>query len=443
MGIDAINPFLRKQCPHVFIKRSLMEFSGKRVAFDANNWMFRKMTISHRKVVDSTDVCTQDPDRDAITKVWISDMMDSVATFIAYGITPVFVFDGVYPEKKAATKAERKKVKDDIKDRITAMREAMASGDILLRTSAAVEELRKLVRQVFYVTKIEEELFRSLLVGLGLPCVQAAGEAEQLCTMLCLDGKVTAVYSADTDNLAYGCPFLIQELLDEYVTDPKTKQRYRVAMTVKIEDILRGLGMTQTQFVDFCIMLGCDYNQSIPQVGGARAYNLIKKFGSIDGIPRILSSPNLIAREACACGLPKTSKQQELVYDINLLEHQFCRAQFGAVTNGSLRGQLEQEVENNHLDVNTETLKTNGRELLAQYSLIRLWGRLMDLYAALPPPNDTVTPASTSPQRLPAKPQVRLVLDAPQERPSLNFELPAPVPAPVKKPVPKLVVVSQ
>lgn len=432
MGISDINPFLREKCPRVFIKRRLTEFNSKRIAFDTNNWMFRMMAIAHKKVVDQTDVCNLDPDRDAISKIWISSMMESIATFLSYGITPVFVFDGVYPEKKTKTKLERRKIKDNVRARIDALREELVNGDVLLRSAAKMEELRKLVRQLFYVGRPEEESFRNLLVGLGLPCVQAAGEAEQLCSMLCRQGKVTAVYSADTDNLPYGCPFLISELLHEYEygadgaggtsTEGPSGARFQLAMTVKIDDVLRELDITHAQFVDFCIMLGCDYNESISQIGSTRAFNLIKKYGSIEAIPRLASNPSRIDRDAVKCGLPRSYKGVEMTYDTRVLDYEFCRNQFGNLTQESLRGQGngrdEEPVENNKLDVDKSVFRENARDILGMYDLLRMLQKLHEIYVALPAPQDDVVPATTTPTRLqPPAPTITLVTEGEAVRP--------------------------
>ena len=48
---------------------------------------------------------------------------------------------------------------------------------------------------------------------------------------------------------------------------------------------MESLGLTEEQFIDFCIMCGCDYNKNIPKVGPANSYTLIKEHKSIDNLP--------------------------------------------------------------------------------------------------------------------------------------------------------------
>jgi flap endonuclease-1 len=48
--------------------------------------------------------------------------------------------------------------------------------------------------------------------------------------------------------------------------------------------MLKELELTQEQFVDLCILLGCDYTGTIPGIGYKRAYNFIKKYSTIENI---------------------------------------------------------------------------------------------------------------------------------------------------------------
>lgn len=53
-------------------------------------------------------------------------------------------------------------------------------------------------------------------------------------------------------------------------------------------EVLSGLGLTQAEFVDLCILCGCDYCPTIPKLGPKTALNLIKEHRSIDEILRHL-----------------------------------------------------------------------------------------------------------------------------------------------------------
>lgn len=42
--------------------------------------------------------------------------------------------------------------------------------------------------------------------------------------------------------------------------------------------------MNQDQFVDFCILCGCDYTTKVSQIGPVKAYKFIKEQGSIEKV---------------------------------------------------------------------------------------------------------------------------------------------------------------
>ena len=42
------------------------------------------------------------------------------------------------------------------------------------------------------------------------------------------------------------------------------------------------LGLTEDEFIDMCILCGCDYASKIEGVGPVKAYKFIKEFSSIE-----------------------------------------------------------------------------------------------------------------------------------------------------------------
>ena len=48
--------------------------------------------------------------------------------------------------------------------------------------------------------------------------------------------------------------------------------------------VLAELELTEDEFIDLCILCGCDYTSKIPSIGPVRALALIKKHGSIEKI---------------------------------------------------------------------------------------------------------------------------------------------------------------
>ena len=372
MGIDSLNPLLREKCPEVFVRRPLTDFTGKRIAIDANNWSFRMMAIAHKRSVYNIDVVVEDLDRSTTINFWFQHVLDGLCKILTCGITPIMVFDGQCPDQKTQTRELRRKKKEDSLAKAQQLREQLCKTNVLDKNADTIEELRKIMSRCSYISHNEMDMLRNILMGIGIPCLMAKGEAEQLCSMLAIEGYVEAVMSADTDNLAYGCPIVIIDNA-ENVYDQDTKTRTSQVITVGIKDVLTGLGITFARFVDLCIMMGCDYNDNIPQIGGTRALKLINKFGSIDNIPRLLPTPNLIDADQCKCGLPK-----DRVYDVSVLKHIFCREQFNRKSSSMIciNWGIKFDIENRLVETGRDILSSVGH---AHYLL-----RLISLYSQIP-----------------------------------------------------------
>uniref|UniRef100_A0A453ME36 XPG-I domain-containing protein n=1 Tax=Aegilops tauschii subsp. strangulata TaxID=200361 RepID=A0A453ME36_AEGTS len=48
--------------------------------------------------------------------------------------------------------------------------------------------------------------------------------------------------------------------------------------------VLEELGLTMDQFIDLCILSGCDYCENIKGIGGQRALKLIRQHGCIEEV---------------------------------------------------------------------------------------------------------------------------------------------------------------
>lgn len=83
------------------------------------------------------------------------------------------------------------------------------------------------------------------------------------------------VGSEDMDTLTFGAPILLRHLTF-------SEARKMPIVEVHLERVLAGLGVTMEQFIDLCILLGCDYCATVKGVGPAKAVSLIKEHGSID-----------------------------------------------------------------------------------------------------------------------------------------------------------------
>ena len=138
------------------------------------------------------------------------------------------------------------------------------------------EDIEKFNKRIIRVTKKHNDDCKKLLRLMGLPVIEAPCEAEAQCAQLCKDGKVHAVATEDMDALTFATPRLIRHLSSG---SGEQTQEYN------LEKVLKGLELdSMDEFIDLCILMGCDYCDSIRGIGGKKGLDLIKKYKNIEKI---------------------------------------------------------------------------------------------------------------------------------------------------------------
>ncbi|CAN6280716.1 unnamed protein product [Urochloa humidicola] len=193
-------------------------------------------------------------------------MLNRTVRMLEVGIKPVFVFDGEPPEMKKRELAKRSLKRDD------------ATKDLNRATEIGDEDsIEKFSKRTVKVTKKHNDDCKRLLRLMGLPVVEAPGEAEAQCAALCENHQVYAVASEDMDSLTFGARRFLRHLTDlGYKKSPVTE--------FEVSKVLEELGLTMDQFIDLCILSGCDYCENIKGIGGQRALKLIRQHGCIEEV---------------------------------------------------------------------------------------------------------------------------------------------------------------
>lgn len=279
MTIKNLKKFLEKQAPSLFFDLSIQALKGKRIAIDGHYWMYNTLASATSIIVKETNVAVEDPSEKKILNRWLQSSFTMIDFFLKNGVGIVFVFDGIHelPEK-TETRQKRRDDREKTKKKANILKEKIRNEDPLLVKEKDVFELKKLMAQAISLPQDYFELYKRVIYAAGIPCLQAKTEGEKLCSMLCREGKVSAVFSSDSDNIAYGCPLIINEYKIGYPYSDS------VLHCIKADQVAEALKMTQAQFLDLCIMAGCDYNNNIPQKGVSRAFKLIQDHGSIDAL---------------------------------------------------------------------------------------------------------------------------------------------------------------
>lgn len=177
------------------------------------------------------------------------------------GMKPVYVFDGVPPERKRV-----KGSKDG---------SCYVSRGFRATESTGPERRGEL---------------KKLLTLMGVPFIQAPSEAEATCAALVKHGRAWGAVTEDMDALPFGCTRLIRNLKAD---KKKDIEEYN------LDKILSTLKMSQEQFVDLCILLGCDYTSKIKGLGEKKALKKIQKHGTIENILPTISPQDNIPPDFC------------------------------------------------------------------------------------------------------------------------------------------------
>ncbi|KAG0518997.1 hypothetical protein BDA96_09G225900 [Sorghum bicolor] len=260
MGIKGLTKLLADNAPKAMKEQKFESYFGRKIAIDASMSIYQFLIV-----VGRTGMETLTNEAGEVTS-HLQGMFNRTIRLLEAGIKPVYVFDGKPPDMKKEELAKRFSKREDATNDL---KEAVEAGD-----KDAVEKLSK---RTVKVTAQHNDDCKRLLRLMGVPVVEAPSEAEAECAALCKNDKVFAVASEDMDSLTFGAPRFLRHLMD-----PSSKKI--PVMEFDVAKVLEELELTMDQFIDLCILCGCDYCDSIKGIGGQTALKLIRQHGSIESI---------------------------------------------------------------------------------------------------------------------------------------------------------------
>lgn len=282
MGIKGLHKFLETYAPGAIKEINTSTLQDKVVAIDASIFIYQFASAIKSSVDDLKT-------SEGKVTTHIHGILTKTLSILKKKIKPIFVFDGKPPSLKQGVLDSRKQTKtsanteiDQIKHKLKKiqrklepMPETIEDIQTQLSNIEKAKELEgiltKLQKKAVSVSHIQMQECKEIVKLLGIPIIEAPEEADSQCAQLVKDGIADYVASEDMDILTFGTPKLIRKLSSKpMVTEYNLSQ------------ILSELGLSQIQFIELCILLGCDYTDTIGKVGPKKAYELIKTYGSID-----------------------------------------------------------------------------------------------------------------------------------------------------------------
>jgi len=269
MGIKSnFNKFIREHAEDSIIEQHISHFKYKKVAIDTTLYMFKYKA--------------------ALSDQWLSGFVNMISVFRRNTVHPVFIFDGPSPIEKLEEQKQRREEKRKLEERVSSLENDIIEYHVkniisdklasFVGEDFSIEKAEEMVakkrKQIINVEPADFDNLKKLLDIMKIPYYTAPSEAEKFCSKLCIDGKVAAAISDDTDVIAYASPVSLSKI-DTYTGS---------CVSVSNENLISSLGLTKEQFLDLCIMCGTDYNNNISRVGSVTSYKYIQKYGSIEGI---------------------------------------------------------------------------------------------------------------------------------------------------------------
>ena len=254
-------------------KISLTELNNKTIAIDAYNAIYQFLAIIRQQ--DGTPLT--DPHGNLTSH--LSGLFYRTSELFEYGITPIYVFDGIpsmLKQKTIMARMQRRKAA------YAAWQEAKDAGE--------VEAARVHAQASTRIDKNVVESSKRLLGLMGVQCVNAPSEGEAQASYMCSKGLIYAAASQDYDTMLFGSPKVVRNLS---ISGRRKLPRKNIYVTVEpelvsLEDTLSNLGVSREQLIWIGIMLGTDFNEGIKGVGPKTALKFAKLSSSISDVKRIV-----------------------------------------------------------------------------------------------------------------------------------------------------------
>ena len=256
MGIHGLMKLLSEEAPGAIKEIDFNSLTGRKVAIDASMAMYQFL-VAVRAGGQGQQMNLTNAEGEVTSH--IQGMFNRTIKMMESGIKPVYIFDGKPPQLKGDELAKR-----------TAKRVKAEADLAAAKEQGASEDVDRFNRRLVKVGRSHNEDCKNLLRLMGIPVFDAPCEAEAQCAELAKKGKVYATATEDMDALTFRTPKLLRKLTYSQSggkgKDGKVREKQPV-IEIDCEKVLVEMKLTYEQFVDLCILCGCDYSSTIKGIG--------------------------------------------------------------------------------------------------------------------------------------------------------------------------------
>lgn len=286
MGIKSLKKLLKKQCPNGIYETNISQFSNNIIFIDTSIFLYK---FKHIELTYKIPI--------------INSFINMIFRLYKHNITPFFVFDGKPTKNKIViqeriqrkekidnqiyqltneiemikTEITQNEVKEELKEQI----ELTDSVEMMINEKE--DKIKKLKIQNLRVNSSDIHKLKELLKSLSINYIHKECEADLIIPYIIssYNLKPALCISDDTDFIVHNV-----NLISKF--DYKTG----VIEYLDCKKILEDLQVTQEQFVEMCVLMGCDYCSSIKGIGPMKSYKIIKKHKTMDNYLKSINKDN-------------------------------------------------------------------------------------------------------------------------------------------------------
>jgi len=252
MGIKDLSYIIQTYAPNSITTLQFHHLTGKKIAVDASLLIYAYV-IAIRNTSD--DLRNLDGE---ITS-HIHAVVSKTQLYLDNGITPIFVFDGKPPNLKNNVLDKRKENREIAKKQMD--------------ETSDEDKKTKLFKKSTVITWKQMEQCKEILRAMGIPVVESPEESDSQCANLTKGNLAYGVGSEDMDILTFGAKKLLRNI---------SSSKKNEIIEYDLEKILLDLKYTYQEFIDLCILLGCDYVDHIDGIGKKKAKEIIDEYRTIE-----------------------------------------------------------------------------------------------------------------------------------------------------------------
>lgn len=290
MGIQGLLPFIKSSIDSDY---HIEKLRGKRVAVDGYAWLHKASYGC------CEELCTGIP-----TKKWIDYCVRLIDMLLFFQIDVTMVFDGADLPAKKVTEIERGKNRKLNLDKGIELKSRGDRDGSRMYFSRAVNVTPYMAAQLIHHLKTNRPTVK---------CVVAPYEADAQLAYLSINNIVDAIIAEDSDTIPFGCKEIVFKL-------EQNGKCERLLLSNLFQLCTKGVdltGFTHDMIVSMCIGAGCDYLDSLKNIGIKNSYKYVSKHKSVDKVLRTMRLHGLLPLNVVKTVNIGDEKISVLEYEVN------------------------------------------------------------------------------------------------------------------------------